>query len=59
MIRITVEKIRDPRASRPCHLCGSSSWWFRPGGTRAICQICHPDPNRKVDSEEKNETVNT
>ena len=32
------------RPTKPCHICGSDNWWWRPDGSW-VCGRCHPNPN--------------
>ncbi|GAH31958.1 unnamed protein product [marine sediment metagenome] len=32
------------RPTKPCYVCGSSTWWQRPDGGW-LCGRCHPNPN--------------
>lgn len=39
--------------TRPCHLCHSTDWWWRPtsqwGPGEWLCNVCHPNPNKEAE----------
>jgi len=43
------------RPTHPCHICGTTDWWWRQtyGPGEWLCGRCHPNPNREAEMRDK------